>query len=250
MVGERTCVLSIAGFDPSGGAGILADVKTFEANRVYGLGAVSAFTFQNDIEFEDVKWLDANDILKQIFVLQKRFHFSVIKIGLIKDLETLETIVTILDTTTPGVRLIWDPIIKASAGFEFHKRIDKSGLHALLNKIYLITPNTAEVKFLAGVNDAMEAAQELSRYCHVLLKGGHNEEARGVDFLFTENTVVKIDRSERKVYPKHGSGCVLSSAIAGELASGNDLITSCSNAKKYAEQFLASNLSLIGTHYV
>jgi hydroxymethylpyrimidine/phosphomethylpyrimidine kinase len=250
MAGERTCVLSVAGFDPSGGAGILADIKTFEANKVCGMGAVTALTFQNDIEFEALKWLDADEILKQISVLQKRFYFSFVKIGLIRDLETLEAVVNILHATTPDVCMVWDPIIKASAGFEFHTKIDKSNLYSVLRKIYLITPNTTEAKFLIGKDDEMQAAKEMSPYCNVLLKGGHSEAAQGVDFLFTENNVVKIDRIGMQVFPKHGSGCVLSSAITAELARGSDLVNSCTNGKKYVEKFLASDLSLMGTHDV
>jgi hydroxymethylpyrimidine/phosphomethylpyrimidine kinase len=250
MVSERICVLSIGGFDPSGGAGVLADIKTFEANKVYGMAAVSAFTFQNDAEFVGVQWLDANEILKQIFILQRRFRFDFIKIGLIKDLETLETIIAVLKSNTPEVCLIWDPIIKASAGFEFHKKFDASDLYPILKKIYLLTPNTNEVKFLTGKYDEMEAAKKISVYCNVLLKGGHSETAPGVDFLLTENVIIRIDPTEKKTHPKHGSGCVLSAAATAELAKGNDLISSCHNAKKYTEKFLVSNLFLLGTHDV
>jgi len=250
MAQERICVLNIAGFDPSGGAGILADIKTCEANKVCGMGAVSALTFQNDVEFDSVKWIDKNDILKQISVLQNRFEFRVIKIGLIKDLETLEKVILNLKSQILNPEFIWDPIIKASAGFEFHKSFDKEKLFQLLKNIFLITPNTSEVKFLTGINNPMEAAKELSKYCNVLLKGGHSVKEQGTDYLFMQNKIEKIFPSKNNVYPKHGSGCVLSSAIAANLAIGNDLITSCQKAKQYVEQFLSSNKSLLGVHYV
>lgn len=253
MAEERICVLSIAGFDPSGGAGILADIKTFEANKVCGMGAVSALTFQNDIEFDSVKWISTDEILKQVSVLQKRFQFNIIKIGLIKDLETLNDIISFLPIA--NCKIIWDPIIKASAGFEFHKSFNKEKLFPLLKNIFLITPNTDEVQFLTGINDPMEAAKELSKYCNVLLKGGHSIEEQGVDYLFMQYHTnsyrfEKIIPTENNIYPKHGSGCVLSSAIVANLAKENDLTTSCHNAKKYIEQFLASNPSLLGVHHV
>lgn len=273
MAEERTYVLSIAGFDPSGGAGILADIKTFEANKVGGMGALSAITFQNDTEFDSLKWIEKEEIVKQILILNRKFDFTVIKIGLIKDLETLENVISncqhhipLQHTTsrTPlhyskssrtrgtfsDCQVIWDPIIKASAGFEFHKNFEKEKLFSVLKNCFLITPNTDEIKFLTGIANPMEAAKELSNYCNVLLKGGHNVVEPGVDYLFMKNKIEKIVPTEKNIFPKHGSGCILSSAIAANLALGNDLISSCINAKKYVEQILSSSTSLLGVHHV
>ena len=144
MVEKRVSALSIAGFDPSGGAGILADIKTFEANKIRGMGALSAITFQNDIEFDNVRWLETTEILNQISTLQRRFKWNSVKIGLVKDLETLECIINSISTS----QIVWDPIIRASAGFEFHKTINNQQLIGVLKKIDLITPNIDEIKFL------------------------------------------------------------------------------------------------------
>lgn len=248
MVKINNCVLSIAGFDPSGGAGILADIKTFEANHVCGMGVLSALTFQNDIHLEGLKWVKTGEILKQIAVLEKRFEFSVVKIGLIGNLDVLEEVVKALKQTQPGRRIIWDPIVRASAGFQFHSHFKREQLLSALENCFLITPNTEEAVFLAGIDDPMEAAQRLAKYCNVLLKGGHNKDEPGVDFLFGPNPVEKILPAVEKVFPKHGSGCVLSAAIVANLAKGNDLSTACRNAKKYIGQFLSSNQTLLGTH--
>jgi hydroxymethylpyrimidine/phosphomethylpyrimidine kinase len=250
MVDNRKYVLSIAGFDPSGGAGILADIKTFEANGVLGMGAVTALTFQNDTEFDGVKWIEADEIVKQISTLKRRFDFSVVKIGLVQNLETLETLVSNCQLSDANCLIIWDPIIKASAGFEFHKNFNHENLFSLLKNIFLITPNTEEVKFMSGIDDPIEAAMTLSKYCHVLMKGGHNKEEPGVDYLFTKDRIEKIEPIEETVFPKHGSGCVLSSAIAANLALGHGLIMSLRKAKKYVEQFLSSHPSLLGIHNV
>lgn len=250
MAEEGTYVLSIAGFDPSGGAGILADIKTFEANKVCGMGAISALTFQNDTEFDSLKWIETDEIVKQVLVLKRKFDFTVIKIGLIKDLETLENVISNCQDPTSKIQFVWDPIIKASAGFEFHENFEKEKLFSVLNNCFLITPNTDEIKFLTGIESPMKAAEELSKYCNVLLKGGHNEEEPGVDYLFMKNIIEKIEPTEKNIFSKHGSGCVLSSAIAANLALGNDLITSCRNAKAYVEQFLSSSSSLLGVHHV
>jgi hydroxymethylpyrimidine/phosphomethylpyrimidine kinase len=139
--------------------------------------------------------------------------------------------------------------VRATAGFEFHKKIDREKLNAILDKIYLITPNTDEAKFLTGKSNADEAAKEMSSHCNVLLKGGHNKKSPGVDYLLMKNEIIAIHPSEILVHPKHGSGCVLSSAIAAELLKTNNLIFSCRKAKEYVEQFLNSNQFLLGKHY-
>jgi hydroxymethylpyrimidine/phosphomethylpyrimidine kinase len=250
MAEERTCALSIAGFDPSGGAGILADIKTFEAYQICGLGAVSAITFQNDAAFDGVNWIGIEEILEQVAVLQRRFEFRFIKIGLMKDLEMLEAICAHFSRRPLAVNLIWDPVVKASAGFEFHKGMDRQKLAVLLKKCALITPNTDEVKFLTGNDNAMEAARELSAYCNVLLTGGHREDEPGADYLFSGSKIEKmVPAADSLISQKHGSGCVLSSAITANLAKGSTLTEACRNGKKYVERFLASNQTLLGVHY-
>ena len=117
MKSNRPTVLSIAGFDPSGGAGILADIKTFEFCDSYGMGVVSSITYQNDIAFEGVEWLNSEQIMNQFKVLKKRFDFEYIKIGLIESLEVLNQLIDKLIKESPSVKIIWDPILRASATF-------------------------------------------------------------------------------------------------------------------------------------
>jgi len=118
--GSGICALSIAGFDPSAGAGVLADIKTFEANGVYGFGVVTALTYQNDIEFDKVEWMDVEKIEEQVAVLLRRFKMRHVKIGLIENIEVLDRLVQFLKTSISDPVIIYDPIIKASAGFTFH----------------------------------------------------------------------------------------------------------------------------------
>ena len=250
MAEINNCILSIAGFDPCGGAGILADIKTFEANKVCGMGVLSALTFQNDIRFESLKWIEEDEILQQISVLKDRFDFSVIKIGLIKNIEVLQTIISDLKQSFPGCKIIWDPVIQSSTGFQFHDHFEMKQLFSVLEDCFLITPNTEEATTLTGVDNPIEAGYHLAKYCNVLLKGGHNKKEPGVDYLFIKDKIEKILPTETAVFPKHGSGCVLSSAIASNLAAGNDLLTSCQKAKNYIERFLSGNQTLLGTHYV
>lgn len=263
MSDTRPIVLSIAGFDPSAGAGVLADVKTFEAYGIYGMGVVSALTYQNDIDFEKVEWLSLSKIIGQIEVLQKRFAFEYIKIGLIENLEVLQQLISYL--TSPPDRMIsvgraghishpkiiYDPILKASAGFEFYKNKDQKLLEDICSQLYLITPNIPEALQLGTHKDAEKNAKHLSTYCNVYLKGGHSLEKKGVDLLFTKDKKeVLFPTTAENVPPKHGSGCVLSSAITANLAMGLPLEQACWEAKKYITEFLSSNDTLLGYHKI
>ena len=251
MLIKRPYVLSIAGFDPSAGAGILADVKTFESNKVYGLGVVSANTFQNDNEFNSVDWIPVEKIIEQISVLQKRFEFRFIKIGLIENLESLNSLVSYLTSHVSYPKIIWDPIIKASAGYEIHRAINQNLLEKICRQIYLITPNIPESRLLGTGKDAIENAKYLSRFCHVFLKGGHAENKIGYDTLFLkEGKQFSFRPKAKNIFPKHGSGCVLSSALTANLAKGEDLQRACLKAKQYTERILSSNKTLLGYHKI
>lgn len=250
---SRPYVLSIAGFDPSAGAGVLADVKTFEQCDVYGMGVVSALTFQNDLAFEKVEWLKLSQIIEQIEVLQKRFRFDYIKIGLIENLEVLYELILRLKKTPnsrlPTPNLIWDPILKASSGFEFHDNINKNLLQEICKQLYLITPNVPEVLQLVAFNDAEKNAEYLSQFCNVFLKGGHNEEKKGYDILYlNDGRQIVFHPETDKVFPKHGSGCVLSAAVTASLAKSLNLEEACRQGKKYITDFLNSNESQLGYH--
>jgi len=249
MSAARKYVLSIAGFDPSGGAGVLADIKTFESNKVNGLGVISANTFQNDNEFTRVDWIPVEKIIEQISILQKRFQFEYVKVGLIENLEVLNTIISYLTSHISHSKIIWDPILKASTGFEFHKTMDRNLLEKICNGIYLVTPNIPEALLLGSSKDAAENAKQLSEFCHVFLKGGHSENKIGYDTLFLkEGKQFSFKPKNKNVFPKHGSGCVLSSAITANLAKDENLHRACLKAKQYTEKFLSSNKTLIGYH--
>ena len=245
----RSYVLSIAGFDPSSGAGILSDIKTFEINNAYGLGICSALTIQNDIHFQSVEWVSFNIIKKQIDILFERFSINWVKIGLIESSGTLLKIINYLIEKNSKIKIIWDPILKASAGYNFHNSISHIDLLEICKKTYLLTPNYEEIKMLLPKLPEMEAAQLLSQYCAVLVKGGHRtDNKKGVDILFFNNKIYEFEGEYNSSYKKHGSGCVLSSAILAKLSTLCTLIEACSHAKKYTLEFLKSNDSLLGYH--
>ncbi len=247
---KRPLALTIAGFDPSGGAGLLSDIKTFEANQVYGLGVCTALTVQHENRFDSVQWVDIELIIKQAKLLFEKYSIEYVKIGLIKSLDDLSIIITALLTWNPDVIIIWDPILKASAGFNFHDEINVNILKAILTQIYVLTPNLPEANLL--VSDFINTEQKalvLAENCAVFLKGGHGDLDESKDLLFYQNQRVEY-LAKRIIHgEKHGSGCVLSSAITANLAKGFPLEKACEKAKKYITAFLGSNDSLLGYHH-
>lgn len=249
LMTERKYVLSIAGHDPSGGAGILADIKTFESNKTYGLGVISANTFQNDRQFAAVDWIPVEKIMQQIQLLADRFSVTWVKIGLIESLEALQQVIAFCRKVWSNCRIIWDPILSASAGFEFHSRLQAQKISAVLQQVFLVTPNIPEASQLSQAESADNSAKLLTRYCNVFLKGGHDESKPGYDTLYlTDGKQYSFRPKVKDVRSKHGSGCVLSSAITANLAKGERLQRACLLAKEYTGKFLKSNETLLGYH--
>jgi len=245
---KQNYILTIAGFDPSGGAGLLADIKTFEQNKCIGMAVQTANTIQTEDEFLSVNWIDETIVIKQLETLLSKYKFNYIKIGLIPNLEFLKKAITICKTKNPNSKIIWDPILSASSGFDFNH--DLNELETILKDIFLITPNWDEIKALSNTDNEIEGAKQLSKHTKVFLKGGHNEENIGKDYLF-ENKIQKAFNPKKTVkpmHPKHGSGCVLSSAITANLQQGYPLQKTILKSKRYIEGFLSSNKTLIGRH--
>lgn len=247
---DTPCVLSIAGFDPTAGAGVMADIKTFEANNTYGCGVCTAITFQNDNAFVGLNWLNIENIKQQLDPLFSKYSFDVVKIGLIENIEVLHEIILFLKFHNSNFKIIWDPILKASTGFVFHNDVNKTLFEKICHELFLITPNWPEALKLCGTNDALEGAKELSKKCPVFLKGGHSNNASAKDFLFINGYKTEFETPWIEKGEKHGSGCVLSSAIAANLAQKYSLAEACSNAKEYINSFLGSSKSLLGYHFL
>jgi hydroxymethylpyrimidine/phosphomethylpyrimidine kinase len=250
MLVDRPIVLSIAGLDPSGGAGLLADIKTFEQHKVYGLGVCTAQTLQTESEFLSIRWEKMQDIVAAIEKMLMHYQVKTVKIGIVESLGVLEKIVSAIYSADRDIKIVVDPIIASTTGYTFWREGTNSAeLKNILSKVYLLTPNYNEISALSPGNQK-ESAKELSRFCNVLLKGGHNMEEPAIDHLFVKGEAERIIPDGVTVHRKHGSGCVLSSAITANLAQGFDLITSCRLAKNYIERFLNSNDSLLGYHNV
>ena len=247
MSTNKPYTLSIAGFDPSAGAGILADIKTFESNGVYGLGVVSALTWQNDVEFEKVEWIAVNKILEQVAILLRRFDVKYVKIGLIESMEVLQQVIRFLKEKINDPVIVYDPVLKASAGFEFHN-IEQEQFMQMIDGVYCITPNIPEANELFGADDLEDKLEACSEKVNVYLKGGHGMGNIITDLLFTKDHTYAFPNDRLPKGEKHGSGCVLSSALTAQLALGNDIEVAAENANTYTYKFLASNETLLGYH--
>lgn len=240
--------MSLAGLDPSAGAGLLADIKTFEALGTYGMGVCTALTVQTDTHFISVEWQTAAQIIAQAKPLLEKFPIHCCKIGIMKDVHTMLEVISAITAIRADMRIILDPVLKASAGYTFHDNTQLSAWKEVLQQLYLLTPNYDEALLLSGLPDGQEAAAALSAYCAVLLKGGHRAAQPGMDSLYIHDEVLDIPSGHQEVFPKHGSGCVLSAAITAQLAAGTSLPAACITAKLYTEKFLASHSSLLGYH--
>ncbi|MDQ7917860.1 hydroxymethylpyrimidine/phosphomethylpyrimidine kinase [Mesonia sp. MT50] len=246
---NRKYVLTIAGHDPSGGAGITSDIKTFEAHGLYGLSVCTAVTVQNDIAFKQCDWVATETILAQVDTLFERFEINTVKIGLIESWHSLLLIVEKLHTINPSIKVVLDPVFKASAGFDFHSNEQQDVLNEIWKLCDIITPNYDEIQDLYPEMYLEETLQHISRFTNVHLKGRHKEDKKGWDQLHHSKIVtVHIPPTLTEISEKHGSGCVLSSALASNLDLAIELEDACRNAKLYTEQFLNSHPSLLEKH--
>ncbi len=246
---QRPNILTIAGYDPSGGAGVLADIKTAEFHKCMGMGVLTANTIQTEDTFVSVGWIEEIQIVKQLETLLTRYQFGAVKIGIIESFERLQTLINKVKEYQSDVFIIWDTVLSASSGFDFVNDINQEKLMTLLKSIDLITPNANEVHKLTGVGDIYKGAKELSKHTNILLKGGHRTDKMGVDTLFYNGLEVDFIPTNTQVFPKHGSGCMLSSAIASNIALGNTIDLACEKSKRFIEKQLLSNHSLLA-YYV
>lgn len=234
--------MSVAGFDPSGGAGLLADIKTFEQHRTYAFGVMTANTWQNDTEVKEVEWVETTKILKQMDVILDKFQVKGFKIGITKDAEMLESITKHIRQRSEKAFVVWDPVLKAGSGFSL---FEKGNIEKPLSEVNLITPNKEEFEILIGTE---EKALELSQQTMIYLKGGHDKNNPGKDFLYAKGKKFAFNPQGEKLSAKHGSGCVMASALCANMVLGYPLIKACLRSKRYMEKVLSSNESLLAYH--
>ena len=242
----------VAGYDQSGGAGVLADIKTLEAHGVYGYAAMTGLTFQNEHAIRRVQWLTMKDVKEQIDLCFESTGFSWVKIGITESMGVAGTIIDRIREHNPAARVVLDPVIRASSGTGFWDRLDRQEWEDVAGRCYMVTPNWDEMEWLYTGEDIQSMCAKLSSQmgCCVYLKGGHHPETRGRDYLWMEGEVEVLDPADNGelLTPKHGSGCVLSSALTANLALGYPLPIAAERSKRYIEKYLGSNKTLLGWH--
>jgi hydroxymethylpyrimidine/phosphomethylpyrimidine kinase len=231
-------LLTIAGFDPSCGAGTAADLKTFAAHGCYGVAAITALTVQNTQGVDDVQNTPSAMLRAQLESLAKDSEIAAVKIGMLGNRGNAAVVAEFLDAHT-FVHVVHDPVMRSSSGTEL---LDAGGVKfliaELLKRSSVITPNVPEAEILAGmkikdVADMEAAARKIVEMGAraVIVKGGHME--RAIDVLFDGTEIVQLAGDRLKEESLHGTGCTFAAAIAAQLASGRPLRDAAMLAKAY-----------------
>jgi hydroxymethylpyrimidine/phosphomethylpyrimidine kinase len=247
-------VLTVAGSDSSGGAGIQADLKVLTALGVYGASAITAITVQSTLGVTDVMPLPASVVGAQMDAVLDDIGADVIKTGMLVSIDIVRAVAQRARRVAPGVRLVIDPVILASDGREL---LSADGVREeLLPLAALITPNVPEAERLTGVrigslDDAGAAADRLLALGAnaVLIKGGHmpfeSEDEDVVDLLRTaDGEEYRFSESRVKTRATHGTGCTLASAIAAGIAEGLTLQGAVQRARTYLKEAMLTALPL------
>lgn len=246
MAGDMNFALTVAGFDGSAGAGILADVKTMAHFGVYAQSVCTALTVQNERKFTSPGFLPWERICEQLETLYEVRNSRFVKIGLVENADTLERIVNWLRAKIPDAYIIWDPIMSATSGFRFFKDGDADKFFPVFAQMNLITPNQYEFAYLglgvANIRDEVKIGSHVS----LLLKGGHAEGETSTDTLWDAGNIYKFSSPRIPGNGKHGTGCTLSAAILANLALGKKLPEACETAKKYMDEFIKGGEGLLG----
>ena len=236
--------ITIAGLDPSGGAGILADLRAFEAFGCFGTAAITSLTSQNTHKVYGAYHQPAGIVRAQIEPVIEEFELRAVKIGMLPTREVIEVVADIIDRhNLPNVVL--DPVIRSTSGFDL---IDRSAARFLAERLMpladIITPNMAEAEILTGLEvtnleEMQRAAVKLRDAARgsVLVKGGHLHES-ATDVLATRGGIQFFEGKRIEGRNTHGTGCKLSSAIAANLASGESLERAIERAKEYVSSTL------------
>lgn len=244
--------LSIAGSDPSGGAGIQADLKTFSANGVYGMSAITALTIQNTMGVSGIHLVPPSFVSGQIRAIFDDIRVDAIKVGMIANANIANEVANVL-REHKGIPVILDPVMIAKGG---HSLLEDDAVIALKECLLpladILTPNLAESASLLGVDIATtrkeiesQGKALLSLGCKsVLMKGGHLDGKESPDLLVTFDSSEWLEGSRIDTKNTHGTGCTLSSAITAEIAKGKDYKKAVENAKVFVSDAISAADSL------
>lgn len=243
-------VLSIAGSDCSGGAGIQADIKTMTMNGVYAMSAITALTAQNTTDVRAILESTPTFLQAQLDAVFEDIFPDAVKIGMVSSSALIRVIANRL-RCYKAANIVVDPVMVATSGSSLMKT---DAIQTLIDELLpistLVTPNIPEAQILSGMTiqtekDMQMAAAQIGKTygCAVLLKGGHSVNDAN-DLLYTDGTIRWFQGKRIQNPNTHGTGCTLSSAVAANLAKGFSLETSVQRAKDYISGALSAMLDL------
>ncbi len=248
-------VLSVAGSDPTGGAGIQADLKTMTSIGVYGAAAITCLTVQNASGVSVIEPVSGDLVAKQVRAVLSDYRVSHIKIGMVGNLEIARALSEVLDDFQGQV--IYDPVMSASSGHTLTQLGAPGELHqSLISRVSILTPNRDELAWISGqkvnnISQAVDAARViLARHSDhqlqaVIIKGGHleNDSSMISDLLIRpDSEPLRNTRQRRQGAKLHGTGCTYASALSSYLALGHELCEAFSLAGAYMEQIIQVSL--------
>jgi hydroxymethylpyrimidine kinase/phosphomethylpyrimidine kinase len=235
-------VLTIAGFDPSGGAGVVADVKTITAFGCFAAAAVTSLTYQNTTGVYGASHQTADAVRAQVLPVVDDFTVASAKTGMLPTREIIEEVARLFRETNLPAPVV-DPVVRSTSGYDL---IDDAALDALKRELLplarVVTPNIPEAERITGMlirdRDAMAEAARMIRSMGaraVLVKGGHLT-GRALDVLDEEGEVTYFDAERVETTSTHGTGCTLAAAIAACLARGHNVEDSVALAKRFVTE--------------
>ncbi len=232
-------LLTIAGSDTCGGAGIQADLKTFSAHGTFGMSVITAVTAQNTLGVFGVEDISPEIIKKQIEVIFDDISVDGVKIGMVSKTSTIETIAETLGKY-PVKNLVVDPVMVSKSGYHLLEPEAKAALiKYLLPMATVVTPNLPEAEVITGIKtssleDMKKAAEEIYKIGpkYVLIKGGHLE-GEAIDVLYDGEEFTYYNSPRINTKNTHGTGCTLSSAITANLSKGLPVNEAILKAKNY-----------------
>jgi hydroxymethylpyrimidine/phosphomethylpyrimidine kinase len=244
-------VLSIAGSDSGGGAGIQADLKAFAAAGVHGATAITAITVQNTVAVSAVETIAPEIISAQIRVVAEDLGVDAVKIGMLGDIATIEAVAEALDALPGDPPVVHDPVMVAESGARLLPDDALSALvRLILPRATVVTPNLQEARVLAGAGAEELDGEELARAVHalgpraVIVTGGHR--AQATDLLFDGGTLTELPGERHPDGAAHGSGCTHSSTLAARLALGDPLPEAARRARAAAAAAVRDGLRELG----
>ncbi|HEY1565944.1 MAG TPA: bifunctional hydroxymethylpyrimidine kinase/phosphomethylpyrimidine kinase [Solirubrobacteraceae bacterium] len=253
------CVLSIAGSDSGGGAGIQADLKAFAACGVHGMTAITAITAQNTMGVSAVEAISPEVIVAQVKAVAEDIGVDAVKIGMLGTVATIQAVAESLDLLAPATPVVLDPVMVSESGAELLEASAQGALlELLLPRVRVITPNLPEARALAAAalasvpeaDETGDDAAALARVLHalgpevVVVTGGHRHQA--VDVFFDGSEVVQLPGERYPGGAAHGSGCTHSSVLAARLAWGDAPLEAARTAKRLAAQAVRDGLAGVG----